>query len=496
MHTNAQENMLVRTGIAGLDDVLEGGFTSNRVYLIEGSPGAGKTTRATQFLLEGVRQGEPVMHVTLSETEEEIRAMADAHGWSLQGVTIRELVPSANVQPEQDYAMFHPSEVELAETAKRVLADAEELKPRRIVFDSLSELVLLAGNPLRFRRQILAFKHFFAGRDCTVLLLDDMVAPDRDMQVQSIVNGVILLEQTRPDYGVDRRRLNVLKFRGRKFRGGYHDYLIERGGLKVFPRLVAAEHRQLSTRETLQSGISELDKLMGGGIERGTSTLVVGAAGTGKSTIASQFCTAAAERGQTAAIFCFDETIATLVERSEGLGISIRRHIDAGRILVRQIDPAELSPGEFVHSISRAVNENQCSIIVIDSLNGYLNAMPGERYLTIQLHELLMYLAEKGVASMLIGAHQGLIGAQMNTPVDASYLADTVILLRYFEALGEVRQAISIVKRRAGEHERTIREFSMKGGRICVGEPLREFRGVLTGTPVFDGSSFQPGVTK
>jgi len=383
--------------------------------------------------------------------------------------------------------MFHPSEVELGETTKTILADVERVKPTRVVFDSLSELRLLAGNPLRYRRQILALKQFFSGRKCTVLLLDDMTSTHHDLQVQSIAHGAVRLEQLYPEYGAERRRLIVLKFRGVRFRGGYHDYVIERGGIAVYPRLIASEHRGAVGEEKLRSGIAELDKLLGGGLERGTSTLIVGAAGTGKSSLAAQFVAAAAERGQNGALFIFDESTHTLLTRAAGLGIDLRKHVDAGAVTIQQVDPAELSPGEFAHAIRLAVERRQAKVIVIDSLNGYLNAMPEERFLIIQLHELLTYLGQAGVATLLIGAHQGLIGGPMITPVDASYLADAVILLRYFESRGEVRQAISVVKKRGGVHERTIREFRLEPGRISLGDPLRDFRGILTGVPIFEG---------
>ena len=442
---------------------------------------------ALQFLMEGARQGEPVLCVTLSETEEEILAAAASHGWSLKGITIREVIPSErSLSSDDQYTMFHPAEVELSETTKSILVDVERINPRRIVFDSLSELRLLAGSALRYRRQILALKQFFAKRSCTVLLLDDLTATDRDLQVQSISHGVVLLEQINPEYGSDRRRLRVVKYRGHAFRGGFHDYLIRRGGLQVYPRLVAAEHRRASLHEKLKSDVPALDTLLGGGLERGTSTLLVGAAGTGKSTIAAQFAAAAASRGQRAAMFIFDESIDTLLTRSAGLGIELQKYVDSKSITIQTIDPAELSPGEFLHQIRQAVEQHNASVVVIDSLNGYLNAMPGERFLTIQLHEILMYLGHNGVATLLIGAHQGLIGTNMVTPLDASYLVDAVILLRYFEARGEVRQAISVVKKRGSQHERTLREFRMTGGRLEVGEPLKNFRGVLSGVPVYE----------
>lgn len=475
------------TGIAGLDEILCGGLTPHRLYLVEGVPGSGKTTLAMQYLIEGARRGEPVLYVTLSESEEELRAMAQSHGWTLDGVTIREMVPQEDsLQPREQYTMFHPAEVELSETTRTILADVDRLKPARLIFDSLSELRLLAGDALRYRRQLLALKQFFRGRRCTVLLLDDLTSIGRDLQVQSIAHGVLVLEQLLPEYGTDRRRLRMLKHRGRRFRGGYHDYLIKTGGIEAFPRLVAAEHRVDVAGAKISSGIPELDRLLGGGIEPGTSTLIVGAAGTGKSTLAAQLVCKAAEAGQRGAMFVFDESRNTLFTRMRGMGIDLEKHFKSGLVSIRQVDPAELAPGEFADAIRCEVEEAGATVVVIDSLNGYLNAMPGERYLTIHLHEMLMYLGQRGVATLLIGAHQGMVGAAMQTPVDASYLADAVVLLRYFEVRGEVRQAISVMKKRGGQHERTIREFSLDSGGIRVGKTLRDFRGILTGVPVID----------
>src|SRR5262245_3864775 len=480
---------LAATEVTGLDDVLGGGFARRRLFLIEGVPGSGKTTLALQFLLAAVRRGESVLYITLSETEEELQAVARSHGWSLEGITIHEVIPSENLLgPDEQYTMFHASEVELGATLKELIEVVTRVAPNCIVVDSLSELRLLAGNALRYRRQILALKQFFSARGCTTLLLDDLTMQDHDLQTQSIAHGVVRLEQVNPEYGSERRRLRVLKYRATQFRGGYHDFVVKQGGIVVFPRLVASEHRKFLEAKRLASEIGQLDALLGGGIEAGTSTLIVGAAGTGKSTLAAQFAAAAAGRGERAAMFIFDENPGTLLSRCAAVSVDLTPHVVADRITIRQIDPAELTPGEFISAIRDSVEERHVSIVVVDSLNGYLNAMPEERFLTVQLHELLMYLGQKGVATILIGAHQGLIGSQMNTPVDASYLADAVILLRYFEARGEVRQAISVVKKRGGAHERTIREFRMQEGRLSVGPVLEQFRGVLTGVPVLESS--------
>ncbi len=479
----SDEPTLASTGISGLDDVLGGGLTRDRLYLIEGMPGSGKTTLAFQFLLEGARLGEPVLYVTLSESEDEIRDVGRSHGWTLDGITIREFVPGQDgLEPDGQYSVFHPSEVELGDTTRQILRDVDRIGPRRIVFDSLSELRLLAGTPLRYRRQILALKQFFAGRACTVLLLDDLTAEDHDLQVQSIAHGCVLLEQFTPDFGDQRRRLRVLKYRGRAFRGGFHDYVIRRGGLSVFPRLVAAEHRASTGRGQLASGLPALDTLLGGGLEYGSSTLVMGAAGTGKSSIAALFAHAAAVAHSRAILFLFDEHPQSLVERMAALGVDLAPHVDSGAIVLRPVDPAELSPGELSHEIRRAVTLDGCSVVVIYSLNGYLHAMPNERHLVVQLHELLSFLGQRGVVTLLINAQVGLIG-HMQSPVDASYLADTVVLTRYFETDGEVRMALSVLKKRGSAHERSIRGLELASGRISVGEPLRDYRGILTGVP-------------
>ena len=475
------------TGTAGLDHVLGGGFTPNRLYLIEGDPGAGKTTLALCYLLEGAKRGERGMYVTLSETREEINAVAASHGWSLDPVHIVELVASEeSLTPDSQYTMYHPSETELGETTRKVLEEVERVKPRRVVFDSLSELRLLAQNPLRYRRQILALKQFFAGRRCTVLLLDDRTSEDTDLQVRSIAHGVLTLEQLSPEYGAERRRLRVVKLRGKAYKGGYHDFTIVKGGLEVFPRLIAADHHQAFMREKVHSGVGPLDQLLGGGLDRGTSTLILGPAGSGKSSVAVQYAVAAAARGERAALFTFDESAGTLLTRSAALGIDLQPQMDAGHIIVQQVDPAELAPGQFIHLVRRQVEQHDCRVVVIDSLNGYLNAMPEERFLVIQLHELLTYLGQKGVTTILVVAQHGLMGTAMQTPVDVSYLADSVILTRYFELKGRVKKAISVVKKRSGAHEETIRELRLGKGGIQVGEPLENLRGVLTGVPTFD----------
>ena len=474
----------VAAGIEGLDNILGGGFTPNRIYLVEGDPGSGKTTLALQYLLEGRRHGEKGMYVSLSETKEELEGVARSHGWNLDGIYCHELLPSdESLLPDGQTRLFHPSEVELSDTTRAILAEVDRRKPARVVFDSLSEMRLLAQHPLRYRRQVLALKQFFIGRECTVLLLDDRTSAENDLQLHSLAHGVISLEHLAQEYGAERRRLRVMKMRGRAFRGGFHDFLIRTGGLDVFPRLVAAEHHSQFNADPLKSGVSELDKLTGGGLHRGTSTLLMGPAGCGKSTIATQYVISAAERGERSVLFTFDESTATLVTRAQGLGMDLKRHIDAKRIRIQQVDPGELSPGEFIYGIRRAVEKDAARVIVIDSLNGYLNAMPEERFLTIQLHEMLTYLGQQGVVTLMIVAQRGLLGSGMQTPVDASYLADTVIALRYFETKGELRRAISVVKKRSGAHEETLRELRLTRSGLTLGMPLHNFHGVMSGIP-------------
>src|SRR5581483_7155276 len=473
----------VKTGIDGLDNVLAGGLPSGHLYLIEGDPGTGKTTLALQFLLSGVEAGEPTLYVTLSESKSELHAVAKSHGWTLDSINIFELLPEeSSLRPDGQYTVFHPSEVELADTTKAMLDEVEKRGPRRIVIDSLSELRMLAGDPLRYRRQILALKEYFAGRQCTVLLLDDRTSTDHDLQLQSIAHGVLAMENLPREFGIKRRRVEVVKLRASTFREGYHDYGIKTGGLEVYPRLIAAEHRPGFRPETLPSGLKELDDLWGGGIDRGTSTLIMGPAGAGKSSDLAQYAVAATERGEAASVYLFDEGLQTFLTRARGLGMNADSALKKGLLQLEQIDPAELSPGEFVTRIRKAVEVQHARLIIIDSLNGFLNAMPGEQRLILQLHELITFLNQQGVATFLIMAQHGLLGREMASPVDVSYLADSVLLLRFFESQGEVKQALSIVKKRTGRHERSIRELQFNG-RICIGHALAQFRGILSGIP-------------
>jgi len=487
--SGAQDTRRVSTGSEGLDNILGGGFDANRMYLYEGRPGTGKTTMALQFLLEGVRRGERVLYITLSETKRELMLVAERHGWSLENVDIFELVPpETTLDPERELTVFHPAEMELSETTGLIFAEVERINPARVVLDSLSELRLLAQSPLRYRRQVLALKHFFTNRNCTIVLLDDLSSSQDDLQLHSIAHGVVMLEQLALDYGAERRRLRVIKMRGMKFRGGYHDFTIEAGGLHIYPRLVAAEHHREFPGDLTSSGNAGLDQLLGGGLERGTSALLIGAAGVGKSSMALLYAIAAAERGEHAMFFAFDEGGGTVRARAQSLGLPLDRYIESGLIRFQQIDPAEQSPGEFAANVRKSVEADNARIVIIDSLNGYLNAMPDERFLILQMHELLTYLGQQGVVTILILAQHGLVGP-MDTPLDISYLSDAVLMLRYFEFAGTVRRALSVVKKRSGRHEQTIREFRLGSPGIKLGPPLKDFSGIFSGNPQYVGSS-------
>ncbi len=485
--TSSPDRDLAATGVSGLDEILRGGLPRRRLYLLQGNPGVGKTTLGLQFLLEGRARGESTLYVTLSETQEELREVAASHGWSLDGIALHQLsTPQEMLEAERQNTLFHPAEVELNETIRRVMALVDEVKPTRIVFDSLSELRLLAGDSLRYRRQILGFKQHFAGRSSTVLFLDDGTGTAGDTQLESIAHGVILLTKQIPDYGAARRRVEVVKLRSVGFISGSHDMTIEQAGLRVFPRLVASEQQRGFTPGTVTSDRPELDALLGGGLVRGTSTLLLGPAGTGKSSVSLQYVRAGIERGEKPVIFSFDENHSTLVARAAGTGVDLEAAMKQGKVILRQVDPAELSPGEFADVVRRVVEQTGSRIVVIDSLNGYLMAMPDERFLLIHMHELLTYLSHRGVTTLLVVAQHGLVGT-MQAPVDVTYLADTVLLFRFFEAGGKVRKALSVLKKRIGSHEDTIREFAVGADGIRVGPPLSRFRGILTGTPEYSG---------
>lgn len=476
-----------RTGVAGLDEILGGGLPTRHLYLIDGEPGTGKTTLGLQFLIEGAKQGERGLYVTLSESRRELLAVAESHGWSLDGIDIFELTTEGTIDVEESYTIFHPAEVELQQTVDRVLKSIEERNPKRVVFDSLSEMRLLAREALRFRRQILALKQFFDVRDCTTLLLDDKTAPDNDLQLHSIVHGVVLLEHVALEYGSERRRLQITKVRGIVFRGGYHDFRILRGGLRVFPRVLQEPERLQPSRDRLLTGSKPLDQLLGGGITCGTSALITGAAGTGKSVLCTQFAREEMRQGGKVLFYLFDERLSTFYMRSETLDVSMEKQRESGQLVLRQVEPTELSPGEFANQVVEAVEQDNISLLIIDSINGYMQSMPEERLLPIQIHELLSFLANNGVTCVMTLVQHGIFGNPVGEAADVSYLADTVILLRYFEVSGSVRQAISVVKKRSGNHERMIRECRVQKGGLFVGEPLSEFQGVLTGVPEYTG---------
>ncbi|HZS16403.1 MAG TPA: ATPase domain-containing protein [Candidatus Udaeobacter sp.] len=477
------------TGIEGLDEIIRGGLAPGCFYLIQGDPGSGKTTLALQYLLEGVRRGESVFYITLSETRHELLKVTRSHGWSLEKIPLMELSAIEQLlRPEEQTTVFRPSEMELNKISKLLIDEATKRQPTRVVFDSLSEFRLIAETPLRYRRELLNLKQHFARLGSTVLLLDDKSGIGVDPHILSLSHGVIEMEQLSPDYGISRRRLRVLKLRGIKFREGYHDYMIETGGLRIFPRLVASEHYASFRRRSVPSGVKQLDDLFGGGLDRGTTTLILGPAGTGKSTLALQYVRQMAATGNRSLLFAFDETRGIMLARAKAMGLDLEPYIKRGLIIAQQVDPAEISPGEFAARIRKNVSDG-CKLVVIDSLNGYLNAMPGEKYLNNQLHELNSYLNQQGVVTILILAQHGLVAAA-EAPVDLSYLSDMVVILRFFEAAGEVKQSIAVIKKRSGRHEKTIREFKLEPGKgIRIGEPLREFQGVLTGIPVFQGAA-------
>jgi circadian clock protein KaiC len=482
------------SGVEGLDEILCGGLPRGCFYLLQGDPGSGKTTLALQFLLEGLRRGESGFYITLSETKAELVKVARSHGWSLDGIPLLELSAIESLlRPESRTTVFHPSEMELNKVSGLLREELNKTRPARVVFDSLSEFRLLAETPLRYRRQVLTLKQHFAEIGSTVLLLDDRMdnsAIGTDPHILSLSHGVIGMEQLSPDYGMSRRRLRVVKMRGVKFREGYHDYAIANGGLRIFPRVIAAEHHDSFARESVSSGIREFDDLLGGGLDRGTTTLILGPAGTGKSTLALQYAVQMASQGERSSIFTFDETRGIILARAKALGLDLEKHTQNGLITAEKVNPAELSPGEFAVRVLRGV-EAGSKLVVIDSLNGYLHAMPGEKYLINQLHELSCCLNQHGVISIIILAQHGLVAAT-ESPVDLSYLADTVISLRYFEAAGKVKQALAVVKKRSGQHEKSIREFRLDSGKgIRIGKPLREFNGVLSGIPLFRGREQQ-----
>lgn len=477
----------IRFGIPGLDEILDGGLSPNHMYLVDGDPGTGKTTVGLQFLMEGRDRGERGMYVTLSETASELKATAESHGWNLDGIDIFELAASESAAMNEAYTLFHPSEVELQETVETMLDAIRTTMPLRVVIDSLSEMRLLAREPLRFRRQILALKQFFVGTDATVLCLDDRSAPDGDMQLHSLAHGVIILDHLAVDYGAERRRLQIKKLRGAKFRGGYHDFRIRTGGLEVYPRLETGDPPKLSAASEVKSGSAELDTLLGGGLTTGTSSLITGPAGTGKSVLSLQYALAAASRGERVHMYLFDERASTFRSRAAALGMPLKKVEASGNLVIRQIEPTQMSPGEFAHELQHAVEQDKMTMIVIDSINGYMQAMPEERLLAIQVHEVLSYLANNRVTSIFTLVQHGIFGSPVDEAAEVSYLADTVVLLRYFEHEGTVRQAISAVKKRSGPHEHMIRECRVTRGGLKVGEPLAQFRGVLTGVPEYAG---------
>jgi circadian clock protein KaiC len=481
----------ISTGNTGLDQILRGGLPPNRLYLVEGSPGSGKTTLALQFLLDGARRSEPVLYITLSESAEELNVVARSHGWDLSDIALFELASAEDVLGAgREQSILHSWEMELGGTIQLIREEVERIKPKRVVFDSLSEMRLLAQDPLRYRRHLLLLKQFFTGLNTTVILIDDLTGTraERDSHLHSLCHGVITLERLTLDFGAARRRLQVQKLRGVDFTAGFHDFIIREGGLDVFPRLIAADHHAPFVGEPVGSGVQALDTLLSGGPARGTSALITGPAGSGKTSLALQYVAAACKRGEHCAIYEFDERIGTLLARAKAFGIDLQRHIDDGLLVLRQLDAAEVAPGQFAALVREQVEQADAKLILIDSLNGYMAAMPQEQQLILQLHELLSYLNQAGVLTLLVNPQQGFFGNMNAHGLDVSYIADVVVLLRFFEAEGRIRKAISIVKNRSGAHEDTIREFRIDTEGMRVGEPLSAFKGILTGTPEYVGS--------
>lgn len=482
----------ISTGTPGLDIVLKGGLTPGRIYLLEGAPGSGKTTLGLQFLLDGIRAKEPSLYVTLSETHEELSAVVASHGWSLDGIDVFELSSAEEILGDgRQQTILHPWEIELSATIDLIMKRVEETKPKRLVFDSLSELRLLAQDPLRYRRQVLALKQYFAGRNITVILVDDLTGEhgERDAHLHSISHGVITLERHTLEFGASRRQMQVQKMRGIDFSAGYHDVVIQRGGLKVFPRLVAADFHTPFVGEPVTSGVAELDDLLGGGPLRGTCAVLTGPAGTGKSTIALKYALEACRRGENAIVYEFDERIGTLISRSRSMGDDLDTPLQSECLKIVQIDPAEVAPSQFAWMVREEVEQREVKVVILDSLNGYLASMPEEKQLVLQLHELLSYLNQQGVVTLLINPQHGLVGTMNTGQLNISYIADVVLLFRFFEAQGRLRKAVSVLKNRSGAHEDAIRELRIDGQGIRIGEPLSKFKGVLTGTPEYIGES-------
>lgn len=481
---NIQNDERVTTGIEGLDSILRGGLTPNRLYLVEGTPGSGKTTLGLQFLLAGAAAGLSGLYVTLSETRDELHAVAASHGWSLDRLDVFEMADEADFGLDHEQSLLHSSDVELGETVRGIFERVEATDPRLVILDSLSELRLLSQSPLRYRRQIMALKHHFAKRNCTVLMLDDRTADAGDLQLHSLAHGVICLEQLASEFGSERRRLRTVKMRGLKYHGGYHDFTIERGGLHVYPRLVAAEHEVSFSTEPVSTGLAGLDALLGDGLAPGTNALLSGPAGVGKTTTAVRCMLSALQRGENAAYFLFDERLPTLMQRCRALDMDLTPYVENGQLTIRQIDPAELTPGQFASEVRNSVEAHNANVVAIDSLNAYLHAMPSDTYLMLQMHELLSYLAQRGVVSLLIVGHHGITG-ELRSDIDISYLADTVMLLRFFEAEGHLRKSIAVIKTRTSDHERTIREFRIDKSGLSIGEPITDFSGILSGAPIY-----------